>query len=236
VTGITTTGIWTTTGTGTFSPNATTMSATYTMSAADIGVGSVMLVLTSTNNIQCPSVSDTMYIIVEPLPVAAFSSVSGDSLDVAFTDQSTGAASWEWTFGDGGTSTAQNPLYVYPAAGNYTTMLVITSSGGCTDTAFTTVTAFETVALPIAIPTGFSPNGDGVNDVFHVLGGPFKEVDFKVYNDWGNLVYSTTDPEGGWDGTFKGQAQPGGVYVYTVTGTTTEGKVIKTAGNVTLIR
>lgn len=236
VSGITATGIWTTTGTGSFNPNATTLNATYAMSIADVNAGSVMLVLTSTNNSQCPAVSDTMFITVEPLPVAAFSSVSGDSNDVNFTDQSTGAASWVWDFGDGGSSTAQDPQYIYQQSGNYTVVLIITSSGGCTDTAVSTVTASETLTTPVAIPTGFTPNDDGTNDVLHVLGGPFKEVDFRIYNEWGNLVFSTTDPNGGWDGTYKGQKQPGGVYIYTATGTTVAGRYVKLSGNVTLIR
>lgn len=236
VSGITSTGIWTTTGTGSFSPDATTLNATYVMSLADINAGNVMLVLTSTNNSQCPAVSDTMYIIVEPLPIAAFSALSGDSLNVTFTDQSSNAASWLWDFGTGGSSTSQNPEFIYPAAGNYTVTLVVTSSGGCTDTATATVAANETLTQPVAIPTGFSPNDDGQNDVLHVLGGPFTEVDFNIYNDWGNLVFSTTDPNGGWDGTYKGKPQPGGIYVYTVTGKTIDGRNVVLSGNVTLIR
>ncbi len=236
VSGPTTTGIWTTDGTGSFSPNATTLTATYTLSNADILAGSVMLVLTSTNNVGCPAVSDTMFITVEALPIAAFSSVSGDTLDVTFTDQSTGAAGWFWDFGDGGTSTLQDPVHYYQQQGIYTVTLIITSAGGCTDTAVATVDANETLTTPVAIPTGFSPNDDGDNDVLHVLGGPFTEVDFKIYNEWGNLVFSTTDPDSGWDGTYKGQPQPGGVYIYTATGTTITGRFVKLSGNVTLIR
>jgi gliding motility-associated-like protein len=236
VSGPTTTGIWTTDGSGSFSPNATSLTATYTLSNADIIAGTVMLVLTSTNNVGCPAVSDTMYITVEALPIAAFSSVSGDTLDVTFTDQSTGAASWFWDYGDGGTSTLQDTVHVYQAQGNYTVTLIITSAGGCTDTAIAVVDANETLTTPVAIPTGFTPNDDGDNDVLHVLGGPFSEVDFKIYNEWGNLVYSTTDPNAGWDGTYKGQPQPGGVYIYTATGTTITGRFVKLSGNVTLIR
>jgi gliding motility-associated-like protein len=115
-------------------------------------------------------------------------------------------------------------------------MLIITSAGGCTDTIISDVTPEETLTTPVAIPTGFSPNGDGTNDVLHVLGGPFKEVDFSIYNEWGNLIYHTNDPDGGWDGTYKGMLQPGGVYIYTATGTTIAGRFVKLSGNVTLIR
>jgi len=130
----------------------------------------------------------------------------------------------------------QDPTFIYSQSGNYNVTLIITSAGGCTDTATNVVEAKENLITPVAIPTGFSPNADGTNDVLHVLGGPFKDVDFRIYNEWGNLVYSTTDPNGGWDGTYKGKPQPGGVYVYTAVGTTIAGRYVKLSGNVTLIR
>lgn len=237
VSGITTTGIWTTTGTGTFTPNATSLTATYSMSTQDVIAGSVTIVLTSTGNSICPAVSDTMIITVEPLPIAAFSAMPDDSLNVDFTDLSTGAVSWYWNFGNSSTSTLQDPgTQTYPAATSYTVTLIITSAGGCTDTAIAVVNPTEEILTPVAIPTGFTPNSDQTNDVLHVLGGPFSECDFRIYNEWGNLVFSTTDPDGGWDGTYQGKEQPGGVYIYTVIGTTIDGKPVNLSGNVTLIR
>ncbi len=236
VTGSTTTGLWTTDGSGTFSPNAATLSATYSLSSADVIAGSVMLILTSTNNTLCPAVPDTMIITVEPLPIAAFSFFSGDTLNVDFTDQSTGASQWYWDFGDGGTTTVQNPSHTYGNEGTYPVTLIVTSAGGCSDTTTSNVDADETLTTPVAIPTGFTPNGDANNDVLHVLGGPFSEVDFSIYNEWGNLIFHTTDPNSGWDGTYKGKPQPGGIYVYTATGTTIAGRYVKLSGNVTLIR
>ncbi len=236
VSGTTITGLWTTTGSGTFVPNATTLNATYAMSNADIISGSVVLFLTSTNNSLCPPVVDTMIITVEPLPIAAFSSSSGDSLDVTFVDQSTGAVAWYWSYGDGGTSTLQDTTYYYGSSGTYPVTLIITSAGGCTDTITTNVDAHESLTTPVAIPTGFTPNDDGTNDVLHVLGGPFKDVDFSIYNEWGNLVFHTNDVNGGWDGTYNGKKQPGGVYVYTATGNTVAGRFVKLSGNVTLVR
>ncbi|MDQ3110906.1 MAG: gliding motility-associated C-terminal domain-containing protein [Bacteroidota bacterium] len=236
VTGSTTTGLWTTTGSGSFSPNATTLSATYQMSNADVIAGTVTLILTTTNNTLCPAISDTVIITVEPLPIAAFSFATGDSLNIIFTDQSVGAVQWYWSYGDGGTSTQQDTTHTYANEGTYPVTLIITSAGGCTDTITTDVNPEETLTTPVAIPTGFSPNGDGTNDVLHVLGGPFKEVDFSIYNEWGNLIYHTNDPNGGWDGTYKGMLQPGGVYIYTATGTTIADRFVKLSGNVTLIR
>jgi gliding motility-associated-like protein len=236
VSGTTTTGLWSTTGSGTFTPDATTLTATYTMSVADISSGSVTLYLTSTNNGICPAITDSMVITVEPLPVAAFSSTSDDSLQVIFTDQSTGAVAWLWEFGVGGTSTDQNPTHSYPAAGEYSVTLIITSAGGCVDSITSIVNAVEEILQPVELPTGFTPNGDGKNDVLHVLGGPFETVDFRLYNEWGHQVFISTDPDLGWDGTMGGKPQPAGIYVYTVIGTTIDGREINISGNVTLIR
>jgi gliding motility-associated-like protein len=236
VSGSTTTGLWTTTGSGTFTPNATALNATYQMSNADVIAGTVTLILTTTNNTLCPAISDTMIVTVEPLPIAAFSASADDALNVTFTDQSIGAIFWFWDYGDGGTSTQQDTTYTYANDGTYLVTLIITSAGGCTDTITSNVDANESLVTPVAIPTGFTPNGDNTNDVLHVLGGPFQDVDFSIYNEWGNLVYHTTDPNGGWDGTYQGKPQPGGIYVYTATGTTIAGRFVKLSGNVTLIR
>ncbi len=236
ISGITTTGIWSTSGSGVFNPNAGALNASYTLSAADLSSGNVTLVLTSTNNNQCPAQSDTLLISVVAPPIAAFTSISGDSLDVSFTDQSTGATSWFWTFGDAGSSTQQNPVHVYANAGDYVVTLIVTGAGGCTDTAIVQVNAQEEVLQPVAVPTGFTPNNDGKNDVLHVLGGPFSEVEFHIYNGWGNEVFATSDPAVGWDGNFKGKPQPGGVYFYTVIGIRIDGKPVNLSGNVTLIR
>ncbi len=230
------TGIWTTTGSGTFSPNATTLNATYNFSGSDIAAGELIFTLTPTGNTLCPAQPATFTVNLVPAPIAAFNAVADDSLNVVFTDESIGAGTWFWDFGVGGTSTVQNPTYTYPESGSYDITLVVTAAGGCSDTATAMVRVLGEEVKPIAIPTGFSPNNDGSNDELRVLGGPFLEVDFRVYNGWGNLIFSTTDPNQGWDGTYKGEAQPGGVYVYTATGVTTKGRRIKASGSVTLIR
>ena len=236
ITGSVSTGIWNTTGTGAFAFSADELVNTYILGASDLAVGTIELTLTSTNNQQCPEASDAITIIVEAVPTAAFSSLSDDELNVVFTDESVGADSWSWSFENGATSSSQNPTVTFPSEGQYGVTLVVTNTAGCSDTIVSVIQALSKAIEPIAVPTGFSPNGDGGNDVLHVLGGPFESVDFKIFNGWGNLIFSTTDPKGGWDGTYQGTAQPVGVYVYTVSGKTIDGKNIKMSGNVTLIR
>ncbi|WP_343744524.1 gliding motility-associated C-terminal domain-containing protein [Chitinophaga sp.] len=88
----------------------------------------------------------------------------------------------------------------------------------------------------IFIPNLFSPNGDGVNDVLYVYGTAIAQLEFRVYNQWGQLVFTSKDQRQGWDGTMSGQKQPVGVYVYIVRATMQDGQVITKKGNVTLMR
>ena len=88
----------------------------------------------------------------------------------------------------------------------------------------------------IALPNAFTP-GNGVNTLFKVLlRGEATLNYFRIYNRWGNLVFTTSDISAGWDGTFHGQPQPYDVYVYEIEAVTSTGTVFHKAGNVTLIR
>lgn len=73
--------------------------------------------------------------------------------------------------------------------------------------------------LRFFIPNAFSPNHNGRNDIFKPMGKYFKpdRYLFQIYNRWGELIFETTDPEQGWDGTFKGVESPVGVYIWVVT-------------------
>ena len=89
----------------------------------------------------------------------------------------------------------------------------------------------------IYMPTGFTPNGDGRNDRFKPFPVGIKQLNyFKIFNRWGQLLYSTTTLHTGWDGRFGGNFQPNAVYVWMVQGITKENKVITKKGTVSLIR
>ena len=155
---------------------------------------------------------------------------------IGFSDQSTnGAISWFWDFGDSSTdstSTLQNPTHIYGAGGFYNVCLIVTDINGCTDTICRT----EIISMPPEVPSGFTPNGDGENDIFYVYGGPFKKLDFRIYNNWGELIFESSEQAKGWDGKRNNIDQAIGVYVYTVIGTTEEDKEYKLSGDVTLLR
>lgn len=89
----------------------------------------------------------------------------------------------------------------------------------------------------IYVPTAFTPNGDGRNDVFHVVpAGISSDLSVVIANRWGQIIYSFHNASDGWDGTFKGIAQPAGTYIWMVAGKTIEGTLIKKQGTVVLIR
>ena len=90
----------------------------------------------------------------------------------------------------------------------------------------------------LLIPTGFSPNGDGVNDEFKIVRSLNIEklVEFAVFDRWGEKVFSTDNINQGWDGTHQGLASPLGVYVWMVIAHTYDGEEITKRGNVTLLR
>jgi gliding motility-associated-like protein len=100
------------------------------------------------------------------------------------------------------------------------------------------VAVFTDKKKDIEMPTGFSPNGDGNNDIFMPLGSSAfaTEYDFRIWNRWGQEVFRSTDPLTGWDGSFKGQPAITGVYAYVITykNIYNESKMLK--GNVTLVR
>lgn len=199
--------------------------------------GTYTVMLTATSSQGCVN-SGSQTTTVLPGPTAAFTeSINPVNLfqNINFTDQSTPPPTivdWEWNFGDGNNSSAQNPAHNYSGTGTFPVMLVVTDVNGCKDTVFRDMLVF----MPPQVPNGFSPNGVGANNVFNVLGGPFLELNFRVYNNWGQLIFESNDQAIGWDGTYNNIEQPIGVYVWTVRATTLEGQQHELSGDVTLLR
>ncbi|NSW46341.1 MAG: PKD domain-containing protein [Bacteroidales bacterium] len=180
-------------------------------------------------------------VTVYNVPQASFNIVTTDlqvNNPIKFVDGSTGANSWKWDFGDNfGTSTNQDPTYTYMYPGNYIVSEVVSNEFGCKDTAIQTITIIkmDEVYAPV-LPSAFTPNGDNNNDTLYVRGGPFKEILFRVFNEWGVMIFESTDPNVGWDGKYKGDPQPIGVYVCTVKAITVNNKEYNFSVEVTLIR
>ena len=94
----------------------------------------------------------------------------------------------------------------------------------------------RTLIDDIFIPNTFTPNGDGLNDVFRVYGNIIQEVSIMVFNQWGEKVYHGRDRNSGWDGRFKGRPQPTGVYIVVAQFILADGTMIKRQASLNLIR
>jgi gliding motility-associated-like protein len=88
----------------------------------------------------------------------------------------------------------------------------------------------------IFVPNAFTPNGDGKNDIIYVRSQSIKSLKFYVYSQWGELLFSATDQNSGWDGTFKGTKEPVGVYVYYLTAEMFNGHEVSKKGTITLLK
>jgi gliding motility-associated-like protein len=106
---------------------------------------------------------------------------------------------------------------------------------GCVDTAFAMVRINSN--LPDMLPNAFSPNGDGLNDVFRLEGATFQQLNFfKVFNRYGQLVFYTTDISKGWEGTYKEQVCDAGTYYYQAELVYPDGRLKRIKGDVVLVR
>jgi gliding motility-associated-like protein len=219
--------------------NINQQNPSYTFTAT----GNQVITQTVTSDLGCTD-DTTMTITIYPAPIADFTFTPNPALvleNVTFTDQSTGnnIGNWYWEFGDFEANNVQNPIHQYNEGGDYAISLTVIDALGCEDS----IVKIITIALPPVLPTGFTPNGDGQNDVFWIRGGPFKSVDFKIYNNWGELIFATTEADYltswedlGWDGLFNGEPAPLGVYTWTFAVQMANDVVITDSGDVTLLR
>lgn len=96
----------------------------------------------------------------------------------------------------------------------------------------------ETEVIPsmfIYVPNSFTPNGDGLNDTFGIRGEAVQNFSIQIFNRWGDLIYESTDATSSWDGTYKGQNAPQGVYVYKVSASSISGRKAQKEGTLSLI-
>lgn len=109
---------------------------------------------------------------------------------------------------------------------------------GCVVTAYRLIYVFEiNCGEPnIFIPSAFTPNDDGNNDILYVRGNNIQSIDLQIFNRWGELVFQSDNPSNGWDGTFKGKKADPGVFVYQLKATCFDGQDFYKKGNITLIQ
>jgi gliding motility-associated-like protein len=188
-------------------------------------------------------VEDSIFLEQAPPPTASFEAnpPEGEApLDVTFVNASDEAETYIWDFGNGQGNTVndqsnQNTTYTEP--GVYTVTLEITE-GECTDIATQDVIVTLVIPIEFDMPNVFTPNGDGVNDVFTLNPVNVVELEMTITNRWGNKVYETTDIEGTWNGRNQntGEECTEGVYFYTFKLRGQNNEVVENHGFVHLVR
>lgn len=137
-------------------------------------------------------------------------------------------------------SAVSDPTIAAPTAvvNATTTFYVTVSDGTCSRMDSVKVTVHELLCADpdIFVPDAFTPNGDGNNDLLLVRGRHITDLDFKVFDRWGEVVFQTKDQAKGWDGSYKGKPVDPAVYVYWLTAHCVDGQKYFTKGNVTVIR
>jgi gliding motility-associated-like protein len=186
---------------------------------------------------------------IYPQPVADFNHsplkpiVNQDPF-VTFTDASWNATivSWNWYFMNTAqyTSILQNPTFPYTEPGTYPVVLVVKSDKGCIDTLVRPLVVGEDFG--IYVPNTFTPNGDGLNDIFQPKGFGVVKYELNIFDRWGEKVFSTTEFEKGWDGTMQSKKDvkygiiEDGTYSWLINATSVFGKSHELKGHVVLMK
>ena len=114
-------------------------------------------------------------------------------------------------------------------------MVKATGSTICQLSAASDAVTGKTIDI-IYCPNAFTPNGDGRNDKWNVEGENIASIKFFIYDQWGELLFTSTSLQNGWDGTYKGTKEPVGVYVYNVDAVMNDGQNIRKKGTITLLK
>ncbi len=182
--------------------------------------------------------SDTVVVTVSPRirPYAGRDTlvVIGQSLQL----NAEGGVSYLWSPSTGLNNPAiANPIGVYDGDVDSIRYTVkVFNEIGCVDSAFVTVVVFKTNPY-VFVPTGFTPNNDGVNDILAPVAVGVERINyFRVFNRWGQLVFQTSVNGYGWDGRLGGIPQATNVFVWMVSARDYTGKTIFLKGTSTLIR
>jgi gliding motility-associated-like protein len=198
------------------SSTSVTPTITYTT-----GIYSATLHITDQYGCQIDTVS-VKDVTVFPKPIADFvptpSVVSNVEPIVTFNNLSIGGTFYQWNFNDpysnANLSNEVNPIHYYEKPGEYEVALFVMNEFDCRDSVYKTIKVGYD--FTVFIPNVFTPDGDGLNDIFNVKGIGISDKDFllRIFNRWGHLIYETEDITKGWDGFFNGKICEDGQYIY----------------------
>jgi gliding motility-associated-like protein len=203
------------------------------------GTFNVKLIFT-TNHGCIGSQTINNYIKVFPKPEANFSADKFETdvynTTIEFYNQTQNASYYNWFFGGEAFSGQQNPTYTFQHEGHYRVLLAAENSFGCIDTISKDV--YIVPDFTFYAPNAFTPNGDGLNDLFYPKGAGWDpdKYELQIFDRWGESIFNTKNYNEGWDGKIKGRGEiaPSDVYVWKVNVTDVLGEQHQFTGQVTL--
>lgn len=170
-------------------------------------------------------------------PIANFEISSNtlfDDLPITFQNTTVNGDTYQWFFGDGNTSTVVHPNNTYDDPGTYLITLIATDEKGCTDTISKPISIEE--AFYVYVPNTFTPDGLRFNNVFKASTVGVKSLQVRIYNRWGELIFTSDEMDFEWDGTYKGVLMQDGTYSWKISYVTRSGREEKLVGHVNIIR
>lgn len=160
-------------------------------------------------------------VCIEPDPIAAFSASptqANVNEEVNFNNFSSGAATYDWTFGDfTGVFNEENPIHSYDQPGYYLVQLIAYTDFGCSDT--TSQAILVNQPLIYYVPNTFTPDDDDFNPTFNPIMSEGIDIfgyNLLIFNRWGEVMFESNDYEFGWDGTYGGKIVPDGTYIWKI--------------------
>lgn len=181
-----------------------------------------------------------------PAPVVTVASTTSSSVTFQWTAVS-GATGYQVSIDNGqtfaspssGSTGLTHTVAGLQAQQSVTILVLAIGSAPCqlsgSSTAVTAL-AINQLGNEIFVANVFTPNGDGKNDVVYVHSPNIRSMKFYIYDQWGELLYTSLNQSDGWDGTYKGKKEPVGVYVYYVEATMIDGQTVNKKGTITLLR
>ncbi len=219
-----------------FSSGSPSVAITPTAQVCYTLAGNYSITLKATNDFGTDSVIRIGYVEVTDMPTKV--TAYGDTvINIGQTAPITASGStyYNWYPNDGSvacptcSSTVAQPSIT-------TEYIVIGSNSSVCSLQDTILVRIKNVCGDFFVPTAFSPNGDGLNDMINVHGFCIKSYKLQIYNRWGEQIFETQDKTMSWDGSYRGKGMDTGVYIYRAEGETLNGNQFSVKGNITLLR
>ncbi len=181
-------------------------------------------------------------ITVYPTPIANFKPIPNTVVipnqATTFYNLSENGLFYYWDFGDGTNSTEETPVHYYTNEGIYTVGLYVESIHGCKDTLIKENAVIAEADCDVIFPNAFAPENahNSENRIFKPIYKGIVEYELQIYDQWGELIFVSKNPNEGWNGVFKGKPAKQDVYIWKATWTCINGKKFIKTGDVTLIK